>query len=227
MGVLMHGICPNLPSLGFLVALAAVPFASLHGQTGGTCEPIAQRGQRTLGCYITAREELGRLSPDSALYWHIDRFASQASAQTAKGPRGTVVNSLGQAWLFTIADSAWRPAQGERVARIGPLPLVAADSFAAVYMEGVFEPGMHSRVHRHPGVEAWYTLVGEQCLETPQGKLVQRAGGPGVLVPGGLPMILTGTGTQIRQSLVLILQNATQPRSMLATDWTPAGLCRP
>ncbi len=223
----MHRTCPNLPSLGFLVALAAVPFASLHGQTGGTCEPIAQRGARTLGCYITAREELGRLPRDSALYWHIDRFASQATAQTAKGPRGTVVNSLGHTWLFTIADSAWHPAQGERVARIGPLPLVTADSFAAVYMEGVFEPGMHSRVHRHPGVEAWYTLVGEQCLETPEGKLVQRAGGPGVLVPGGLPMMLTGTGAQIRQSLVLILQDATQPRSMLATDWTPAGLCRP
>ena len=203
-----------------------MPLASLHGQTGGTCEPIARRGERTLGCYITAREELGRLPRDSALSWHIDRFASQASAQTAKGPRGTVVESLGQTWLFTIADSAWHPAQGDRVARIGPLPLVAADSFAAVYMEGIFEPGMQSRVHRHPGVEAWYTLVGEQCLETPRGRFVQRAGGPGVLVPGGLPMILTGTGTQIRQSLVLILQDATQPRSMLATDWTPAGLCR-
>jgi hypothetical protein len=222
----MHRTWPNLPSLGFLVALAGLPLATLHGQTGGTCEPIAQRGERTLGCYITAREELGHLPRDSALYWHIDRFSSPASAQKAKGPRGTVVNSLEQTWLFTIADSAWHPAQGERVARIGPLSLVAADSFAAVYMEGVFEPGMHSRVHRHPGVEAWYTLVGEQCLETPRGKLVQRAGGPGVMVPGGLPMMLTGTGSQIRKSLVLILQDATQPRSTLATDWKPTGLCR-
>ena len=222
----MHRTCPNLPSLGFLVALAAVPLSAVHGQTGGTCVPIAERGERTLGCYITAREELGQLPRDSALYWHIDRFASPASAEKAKGPRGTVVNSLEQTWLFTIADSAWHPAQGERVARIGPLSLVAADSFAAVYMEGVFEPGMHSRVHRHPGVEAWYTLVGEQCLETPRGKLVQRAGGPGVMVPGGLPMMLTGTGSEIRKSLVLILQDATQPRSALATDWKPAGLCR-
>jgi hypothetical protein len=222
----MHRTWHNLPSLGFLIALAAVPFATLYGQTGGTCEPIAERGERTLGCYITAREELGHLPRDSTLYWHIDRFASPASAQKAKGARGTVVSSLEQTWLFTIADSAWRPAQGERVARIGPLSLVAADSFAAVYMEGVFEPGMHSRVHRHPGVEAWYTLVGEQCLETPRGKLVQRAGGPGVMVPGGLPMMLTGTGSQIRKSLVLILQDATQPRSTLATDWKPTGLCR-
>jgi hypothetical protein len=219
--------CPDVPSLGVLLALVVMPLVSLDGQTDGTCEPVAQRGVRTLGCYVTAREELGPLPRDTALYWHINRFTSPAGAQKAKGPRGTVVNSLGQTWLFTIADSTWRPAQGIRVARIGPLPLVAADSFAAVYMEGIFEPGMHSRVHRHPGVEAWYTLVGEQCLETPQGKLVQRAGGPGVMVPGGLPMMLTGTGTEIRQSLVLILQDATKPRSMLATDWVPAGLCRP
>jgi hypothetical protein len=223
----MHRTRSRLFLLGFLTALAAVPFASLHGQSGGTCVPVSERGERTLGCYITAREELGRLPRDSALYWHIDRFASRAIAEQARGPRGTVVNSLGQIWLFTVADSVWHPTQGDRVARIGPLPLVVADSFAAVYMEGVFEPGMHSVVHRHPGAEAWYTLVGEQCLETPQGKLVQRAGGPGVLVPGGLPMMLTGTGTQVRQSLVLILQDATLPRSMLATDWTPAGLCQP
>jgi hypothetical protein len=42
----------------------------------------------------------------------------------------------------------------------------------------------------------------------------------------GVPMILTGTGSGVRRSLVLILQDATQPRSMLATDWTPAGLCQ-
>jgi hypothetical protein len=39
-------------------------------------------------------------------------------------------------------------------------------------------------------------------------------------------MILTGTGTSVRRSLVLILQDAAKPRSVVATDWTPAGLCR-
>lgn len=35
------------------------------------------------------------------------------------------------------------------------------------------------------------------------------------------------SGTGVRRSLVLILQDAAKPRSVLATDWTPAGLCRP
>jgi hypothetical protein len=207
------------------VSLASLMATSAVAQTGGTCEPIAERAGRELGCFITAREELGKLPRDSALYWHIDAFPSRAAADSAKARRSTVVLSLGRIWLFTIAERGWQPASGEPIAVVGPLPLVDADAFAAVYMEGVFKPGMHSVVHRHPGVEAWYTVEGEQCLETPEGKLEQRAGSPGVMVRGGLPMILTGTGTRVRRSLVLILQDAAKPRSRLATDWTPAGLC--
>lgn len=48
-----------------LVALL-VPVA-LHAQTKD-CEPVSQRAGRALGCFITAREELGALPKDSALY---------------------------------------------------------------------------------------------------------------------------------------------------------------
>lgn len=214
-----------LGAVGLGLALCGPPPA-ISAQTKD-CEPVADRGSRTLGCYITAREELGPLAKSPPLYWHIDRFGTRDSAVAARGPRGTVVESLGQIWLFTLADSSWRPASGRRVARIGPLALVPADSFAAVYMEGVFQPGMQSAVHRHPGVEAWYTIEGEQCVETPKGKLTQRAGEAGLMVEGGLPMRLTATGSGIRRSLVLILQDATQPRSTHAQDWIPRGLCHP
>jgi quercetin dioxygenase-like cupin family protein len=209
-----------------VAGLASLVASSALAQTTG-CEPVAQRAGRDYGCFITARQELGALPKDSALYWHIDAFPSRAAAEAAKASRSTVVQSLGRTWLFTIADSTWRPAKGERVALSGPLPLTDAGAYAAVYMEGVFKPGMRSPVHRHAGVEVWHTLEGEQCLETPEGKLVQRAGAPAVMVRAGLPMILTGTGKGVRRSLVLILQDAAKPRSMLATDWTPAGLCRP
>jgi hypothetical protein len=208
-----------------LAGIASLVATSAAAQSQD-CGPVAQRAGREFGCFITAREDLGALPRDSALYWHIDAFPTRAAAEAAKARRSSVVESLGRIWLFTIADSGWRPASGERIAVAGPLPLVEADAYAAVYMEGVFRPGMHSRVHRHPGVEVWYTLEGEQCLETPRGRLVQRAGGAGVMVRGGEPMMLTGTGTSVRRSLVLILQDAAKPRSMLATDWTPAGLCR-
>jgi quercetin dioxygenase-like cupin family protein len=211
--------------LGLVACLGALP-APLAAQTGGTCVPVAERGGRTLGCYITAATRLGALPRDSALWWHIDAFPSLAAANAARGDRATAVESLGRAWLFTLADRGWRGRAGKSVAVIGPLPLVDAAEFTAVYMEGVFEPGMQTRVHRHPGVEAWYTLEGEMCLETPGGMRVQRAGDGGVMVPGGEPMMLSGTGASVRRSLVLILQDASQPRSTPAMDWKPKGLCR-
>ncbi len=212
-----------------VVALPALVLAFLPtpllAQTDGTCIPVSERGDRAYGCFITAREELGPLPAEPPLYWHLDTYPTVKEATSAKGPRGTVVESLGRVWLFTIAPIAYRPAAGERVARIGPLPLVSAATFAAVYMEGVFQPGMASMIHRHPGVEAWYTLEGSMCLETPEGKLEQRAGDPGVIVRAGLPMMLTGTGTVPRRSVVLILQDATLPRSTPAHDWIPKGVC--
>jgi hypothetical protein len=213
----------------------AAAFAPAQAQTAAstpeqaqpvTCEPVNARAGREFGCFITARQELGHLDSRTSLFWHIDAFETRADAERARGPLGTVVESLGQIWLFTIAGEDWLPSGGRRVSVIGPLELVPAEAYAAVYMEGVFRPGMTSAVHRHPGVEAWHTLTGEMCLETPEGTIVQRAGFPGVMVRGGLPMVLTGTGTGIRRSLVLILQDASQPWSSIATDWTPKGLCR-
>ena len=208
------------------LTLLLLPAMSLVGQTAGTCVPVSERAGREFGCFITAREELGHLTPRPALYWHLDTFATAAKAEAAKGPHSTVVESLGQVWLFTIAPKKWRPVGGKRTARIGPLPLLPSDRYTAVYMEGDFQPGMESIIHRHPGVEAWYTLEGSMCLETPEGTVRQRAGDPGRMVRGGLPMQLTGTGTVARRSLVLILQDADKPWLTPATDWTPKGLCK-
>ena len=219
----MHRAWPRF--FGATLVAAASLGPSRAAAQGVTCEPAAQRGAKEFGCFITARQELGDLPKDSALYWHLDTFGSPKAAEQAKATRSTVVESLGRAWLFTIAPKDWRPAGGTRFGMVGPLPLVDAPTYAAVYMEGVFQPGMHSAVHRHPGVEAWYTLEGEQCLETPEGKLPQGVGDPGIMVPAGLPMQLTGTGTGVRRSVVLILQDASKPRSTPATDWSPDGLC--
>ena len=212
-----------------LVALATLSLCStpLRAQTDGTCVPVAERAGRPFGCFITARHELGELPRRQPLYWHLQRYATQAAAQrdARRDRRSLAVESFDEHWVFTIAPSRWRSRSGERFARVGPLPLVDAKAFAAVYMEAMFQPGMHSMVHRHDGAEGWFTLEGSQCLETPNGKLEQSAGGPGVVVPGGLPMILTGTGTGPRRSLVVILQDATKPRSTPAPDWTPKGLC--
>jgi hypothetical protein len=42
-------------------------------------------------------------------------------------------------------------------------------------MEAIFDPGMTAAIHRHAGPEAFYTVTGETCLETPDGVLTGRA----------------------------------------------------
>lgn len=206
-----------------LIALTLVS-TSLAAQTKD-CEPVADRNGREFGCFVVARQELGHLPDKPALFWHIDSFPNRKAAEAALGKRGVVVESLGSTWLYTLAESSWKAPSGSHVATIGPLPIIPAKAHAAVYMEGVFRPGMKSPVHRHPGVEAWYTLEGSMCLETPEGTKTQSAGEPGVMAYAGTPMELTGTGTGPRRSLVLILQDSSKPRNTHADDWTPKGLC--
>jgi hypothetical protein len=51
-------------------------------------------------------------------------------------------------------------------------------------------------------------------MDTPEGKLVGRAGGAHVIVPGGPPMHLTATGKETRRALVLILHDSSNPRRL-------------
>jgi len=187
------------------------------------CRPVSERTAE-VGCGITAHTMLPEL-PRAPVFWHLDTYSTLTEAEAAKGQRGTVLASLGKFWLLTIEVAGWRPRGGERVAEIGPLPVSSDARYAAQYMEAIFNPGMTAPAHRHSGPEAWFTLTGETCLETPAGKLVGRAGGSHVIVPGGPPMHLTATGTETRRALVLILHDSTQPPTIPVHDWKPNGLC--
>jgi len=190
-----------------------VTLAASHETFAQICRPVSERTGE-LGCWITANAALGRL-PQQPIYWHLDTYPARAEAE-----------SLGKVWLLTIDVAGWRPSGGARVAEIGPLPVSANAKYSAQYMEAIFRPGMTAPPHRHSGPEAWYTLTGETCLETPAGKMVGRAGGAQVIVPGGPPMHLTATGTETRRALVLILYDSTQPPTTPDHDWAPKGLCR-
>jgi quercetin dioxygenase-like cupin family protein len=206
--------------LGFAVATLAM----CEPASAQICRPVSERTGE-IGCWIMVDADVGQL-PRAPMFWHLDAFPTRAQADAAKGPRGSVVESLGRVWLFTIDASAWRPGSGERVAQIGPLPVRPGLSYSTQYMEAIFTPGMTAPAHRHSGSEAWYTVSGETCLETPDGAKVGRAGGAHVIVPGGPPMHLTATGTETRRALVLILHDSSQPATTPASDWTPKGLCK-
>jgi quercetin dioxygenase-like cupin family protein len=164
--------------------------------------------------------------PQATVFWHVYAYPSRAEAEAANGRGGTIVEGLGKSWLFAIGPAGWRPTPGAvRVAEIGPLRVKAGVEYTAQYMVAVFTPGMTTPVHRHPGPEAWYTLSGEVCLETPDGKIIGRAG-ESTIVPAGPPMKLTATGKETRRSLVLILHETSQPAGIVVSDWQPKGLCK-
>ena len=188
------------------------------------CVPAAQRAGAEFGCFVLTHEPIGQLGP-APVFWYVDRYASRGSAESARRPRSTVVEALGGVWRLTIDSAGLSSLGGERVGRIGPLPVSAHLDYTAQYMEAVFRPGMKTRVHRHPGPEAWYTVSGETCLETPNGTMVGRAGGSPVIVPAGPPMELTATGMETRRALVLILHDAAQPMTLPASDWVATGAC--
>jgi len=168
---------------------------------------------------------VGRIE-QGQVFWHLDVYPTRSEADKAKGPRGTVIEALGKVWLLTIEKAGWRPAlKGERIAEIGPLPVTAGEQYSALFMESISIPGRPSPIHTHFGPEAWYTLAGETCLETPNGKQVGRAGGPPVIVPGGTPMLLTAIGPEQRRALTLILHESSKPPAM-NHEWTPKGLCK-
>lgn len=211
-----------------LVALAVALFTSFRktfGQPvpGGVCKPVSERTSE-VGCWIVANNAVGAF-PAAEVFWHLETFPTRADAEAAKGPHGTVVESFGKIWLLTVERKGWHPDGGERVAEIGPIPIKAGENYSTQYMEVVFNPGMTARAHRHGGPEAWYTLTGETCLETPNGRVIGRAGGPPVIIPDG-PMHLTATGTEQRRALVLILHETSKPATTMAQDWTPKGLCK-
>lgn len=189
------------------------------------CRPVAERvGDR--GCWILADESLGQL-PQTPLFWHLVNYPTRAEAEAAKEPRGTVIEAVGKIWLSTIAEAGWQaPNGGVRVAEIGPIPGISNEPYTANYSESGNTAGISTDVHRHDGPELFYTLVGELCVETPDGVKISHAG-ESTIAPPGVPMRVTNIGTELRRSLVLVLHETAKPRATRVSDWTPKGLCKP
>jgi hypothetical protein len=202
------------------------------------CDTPASERKIEAGCYTIAETSLGVL-PSGSMFWHLYTYPSQAAAEAARGPKGTIVNAFGKHWVFTIEQESWVAPSGGKTASIGPLVVGTDKPYTARFMEGTFPPGSQPvdrkrPGHRHPGPEAWYVLTGAQCLETPNGLLIARAGGASI-APEGWPMAISDYGTETRRTLVLVLHPTAQPYVMAIDDprspgaphshWKPAGLC--
>jgi quercetin dioxygenase-like cupin family protein len=174
------------------------------------------------GCWVIATAHALTFSEPS-IYWHLRKFQSREAAEAAKTLTGVVGEVDGQVWLSDFGPRDMTLKGGEKVAVVGPLELPQANSYDAVFMNAVMRPRDRSRVHTHPGPEAWFMLSGDQCLETPAGAR-RASAGASMTVPPNVPMELMIVGKQVRHSLVVIVHDSTQLKAS-PSDWKPAGLC--
>jgi quercetin dioxygenase-like cupin family protein len=229
-----------MPGNPFIVALAlslvAVQFmtiGNLQAREAGTagherlgevaCVDVSPGEKRPeFGCFNVATVT-GLHFSQTSVYWHLRAFPNRKAAEAAKSATGIVVEEDGRVWLSEFGPKNIALLGGKAIAVIGPLQLPAAKSYSAVLSYAVMRPGDSSRVHTHPGPEAWYVLAGEQCLETPDGADRARAGGTMIVRPN-IPMELNVTGTTLRRAFALVIHDSTQDRG-IPSDWKPSGAC--
>lgn len=186
-----------------------------------SCRPAAERTQIE-GCWIVADKSLGKLPAE--VFWTLDVYPTRESAAKAITNHGAVVEALGKVWLLTVGETPAPPSQGARITQIGPLPVKSNEDYTAQFMEGILQPGSVSRTHVHSGPEAFYTEAGESCLETPDGKQVGRKG-TDLIIPEGVPMELSASGSETRRGIILVLHSSSKPPTTVVAHWKSKGLC--
>ncbi|HEV2100913.1 MAG TPA: cupin domain-containing protein, partial [Stellaceae bacterium] len=159
-----------------------------------------------------AEKKLAQL-PAGPLYWRIENFATLAKAHSAAGPAALAAEADGKAWLFTLGGKGGATAGGHKVAEIGPIPRIAAQSYLLRINSATGGPGAKTPVHSHPGSETFYVLSGGLGEKTPGG-VMQVA--TGQAVPGhalGEPMQVFSSGPDTLNALVMFVVDATRPFS--------------
>ncbi|TWI61910.1 Cupin domain-containing protein [Pseudoduganella lurida] len=186
----------------------------------GLCTAPVPTDRESPGCYQTGRLEMA--SPPGELYWHIHQFPTLEAATVEAGRHrwATVAQAHSRIWLYVLDEKSARIDGGAPRAVIGPLH-PPAGPVTAHFAESIFPPGMRTRVHSHPGPEAFYVIEGEQCMETPDDR--QRVGaGSTYLVDRGPHLQAAPRG---RRNLVLILAPHGQAAVVPGGDWQPSGFC--
>lgn len=194
-----------------VVVIAVVVIAVVAAFTGLVSPPGAS-AQEPLVIKALVEKTVTEL-PAGPLFWRVETFPTLAEAQAAEGPTALVAESAGQVWLVTLGPEGGSSPGGTKVTEIGPLPVVQASQYLLRVNESSGVPGSVTKVHSHPGSEAFYVLDGEMSLRTADGTIRVAAGqtetGPG----GGTPLQVSSTGATDLHGLVMFVVDAGQPFS--------------
>ena len=166
-----------------------------------------RRGE--IGCSIVEKKSLPTMLKEPA-FWHIDQFDSANSAKKGIGPSSIAFEAHGAWWLMSVGPESDDHHGGKHVAQVNLSPLPKADAYSMLIISAYIPAGMTSRVHFHSGVEAFYTVDGEQCLET-RDKAFPMKKGDTLVVPTGITMRLVAAGTKPRRAFAVIVYDSSKP----------------
>jgi quercetin dioxygenase-like cupin family protein len=177
-----------------------------------------------IGCSLVENKPLpGTLK--EPLFWHIDRFASGERARAAVGSTSIAFGAHGTWWLMSIESKTSAHHGGQHVALAKLPPLPPAQKYSMLVMSAYIPSGLTSRVHTHSGVEGFFVVDGNQCLET-SARTYKMSKGEILVIPAGVVMRLVATGSKPRRALAVIVYDATQPPTTRMEDEPELVSCK-
>jgi quercetin dioxygenase-like cupin family protein len=199
--------------------------AALLGLLGSTPLVAAE------GVYVVKpiAEKKIRQLPPGPLYWQVENFPTLAQAQAAIPPdrwnpdtvsydvsMSLAAEAAGKAWLFTLGPRGGSTPGSTKVAEIGPVPVVTAPEYLLRVNFGSGPPGAKTRVHTHPGAEAFYVISGRLGQRTSHGVSYAETGQTMNGHDADMPMEVYNSGTTELNALIMFVVDATRPFSVPA-----------
>jgi quercetin dioxygenase-like cupin family protein len=182
---------------------------TVSAQLEPSCVENSPERRGEIGCSLVENKPLPATLKEP-LFWHMDRFDTGDHARAAIGPASVALEAHGTWWLLSVESKIDDHHGGLHVNQIAFPPLPPAPKYSMLVMSAYIPAGLTSRVHLHSGVEAFYVVDGEQCLETPTRAYPMKKGGILVL-PTGVTMQLIATGSTPRRALAVIVYDTAQP----------------
>ncbi|AZO69029.1 MULTISPECIES: cupin domain-containing protein [unclassified Mesorhizobium] len=188
-GLLMFSLC----------AFGLTTSASMPADGKFAVEPVVEKKVREL--------------PSGPLYWRLENFPTLAQAQSAAGPTSLAAEVAGKVWLFTLGAKDGSTTGGTKVVEIGPVPPISASEYLLRVNRAGGAPGVKTKIHTHPGPEAFYVLAGKLGQRTPHGVAYAEAGTTMVGHGADTPMEVFNAGTSDLDELAIFVVDANRPFS--------------
>jgi quercetin dioxygenase-like cupin family protein len=206
------------------IAVAVFAIQTACAELEPKCVENSPERRGGIGCSYIENKALG--GPLGApLYWHIDRFDDEQKARAAVGGDSVAFEGHGAWWLLSIESTVNDHHGGAHVSQILLPPLPPASRYSMLVISSYIPVGLTSRVHHHSGVEAFYVVDGEQCLETPTRAYPMKTGDVLVL-PTGVTMQMVVTGTAPRRAIAVVIYDGAQPPTMPTENPPPLVACK-